>query len=327
MSLDCCLPTAGEDSVHPEQSDRENDESFEWPTSSLPNAENLTRASELCAAVIGIDASCGTATCYQSGWSAHDCIRIDFPLRSFIVKIPRKPSTSAASICRAEATRTAWAAAHAVGPRVYATDDQSGAFAMECLKGNTLSADMASQSLHQILDLLHKIHKAPARPWMRVYSPITVVEEYLDAAKSMDSMPHEDIQLVETVLEDTRREIGQIHSYPDLLVPCHNDFHSHNIILGSDGNDQYMAIDFENTDLGDPMWDLAYLTVNLDLEREPLALADAYHTTTEERRRLNAYCLLAITHCATWSAIHGAPWVKHRRDLMARLRQIRVEFI
>ncbi|KAL9078856.1 MAG: hypothetical protein Q9157_002226 [Trypethelium eluteriae] len=211
---------------------------------------------------------------------------------------------------RAEAIRTAWAAAHAIGPKVYATDCKSGAFAMECLKGNTLSTEMASQSLPQILDLLRKIHMASAQHWMCIYNPITVVEEYLESAKGMTAMPLEDIQLVETVLDDVRREIGQIHSHPDLLVPCHNDFHSHNIIVEHDGNHRHMAIDFENADLGDPMWDLAYFTVNLELEREPLALASAYSTTMEERRRLSAHCLMAIAHCATWSAIQGAPWVK-----------------
>lgn len=82
-------------------------------------------------------------------------------------------------------------------------------------------------------------------------------------------------------------------------------------------------IDFEACDLGDPMWDLAYLIVNLELEHHPYKLADLYGVTPHERVRVGAYIQLALAHCATWAAMRGGgPWVQHYKELMERLHKV-----
>ena len=88
------------------------------------------------------------------------------------------------------------------------------------------------------------------------------------------------------------------------------------------GEKKLLAIDFEDRDLGDPTWDLAYLTLNLELEGRPLALADLYGADGEERRRLQAYVPLALAHCATWAGVQAGLWVQHQGELMERLRDV-----
>ena len=88
----------------------------------------------------------------------------------------------------------------------------------------------------------------------------------------------------------------------------------------SDG--KLLAIDFEDCDLGDPMWDLAYLTVNLEFEGTPLALADLYGADMDEQRRLRAYVPLAMAHCVTWAGVQAGMWVRHQSELMERLRHV-----
>lgn len=310
---------------------------FEWPVSSPPTAQNLVLASRLCATLMGPNAPRGITTSLQNGWSTQDCIRVDFSSassssssRSFIVKVPRERCVRAVSMCKAEATRTTWAGECSIGPKVFAIDDESGAFAMECIMGENLTIETALRSLPQTIELLLKIHKAPALPWMRIHNPIAIVQNQLQCAKNENLMLFEDVRFLESVMTHTKNEIKDFYSSPHRLVPCHNDFHCQNIMLEQNNdqkNNRAVAIDFENLDLGDPMWDFAYLTVNLDLERQPLALADLCGATMEERRRLRAYCPLAMAHCATWAGIHGLLWRKYSRGLIVRMRQAMADWI
>lgn len=139
---------------------------------------------------------------------------------------------------------------------------------------------------------------------MNTYSPIATVEDYLCSARDQATMTDDDAQLIEAVIAYVKASVGNTTW---TLGPCHNDFHYHNIIV--DDTARLWAVDSENVDLGDPMWDLAYLSVNLEME--PLGLAEVYGSTEEDRNRLGAYYPLAIAHCATWSITHGQLWFQH----------------
>lgn len=94
-----------------------------------------------------------------------------------------------------------------------------------------------------------------------------------------------------------------------------------------DSKESLLAIYFEDCDLGVSMWDLAYLTVNLELELAPCSLDEMYGANTEKRRRVRAYVPLAMAHCATWAALHGRPWVKHQKELMERLKRVVIDIV
>ncbi|KAK4117250.1 hypothetical protein N656DRAFT_23956 [Canariomyces notabilis] len=62
-------------------------------------------------------------------------------------------------------------------------------------------------------------------------------------------MTLDEVCLVDAVLSHSK---NVLFATPTIHVPCHNDYHSQNVMLDEKG--QLWAIDFENCDLGDPMW-------------------------------------------------------------------------
>ena len=325
-----------------QQQPEQSNHPFEWPALAPPHPQNLALASKLCETTFPTNykASKFTTTHISTGWSSNDVVKVSFPFttahpschpfsRNFIVKLPRvQPSQSSTisshSNCKSEALRTSWAAKHGFGPNVLAIDEGNGAFAMEYIAGGTLTMVMALKYLPRVVVLLRRIHSAKAEDWMRRYDPLVVVKRYLECLKTEGEkrISNEDRLLIESVLRKYESEVKDGGEYP--LVPCHNDFHSHNIMLrhATTSGEKLLVIDFEDCNLGDPMWDLAYLTVNLEFEGTPLALADLYGADADERQRLRAYVPLAMAHCATWAGVQAGLWDRHQAELMQRLRHV-----
>ena len=302
----------------------QNEHSSAWPETSAPHPDNWALAHKICTTQALVSQDEHVVIIHiTSGWSSNDVFKVSFPHRTYankyIVKLPHEVhSPSAKASCRDEALRTSWAHRHGLGPRMVTVDDDSGDFAMECLEGTTLSTDLALQHLLSLVTLLRNMHRAPSVRWMQQYDPVAVVAGYLDQAKNQNSMSPEDIALVETVLQQTKKAVK---GHPK--TPCHNDFHCQNIMLTQtpSGGLELTPIDFENCGMGDPMWDVAYLTVNLGLQQTPLALATLYCVNESGCSRVRAYVLLAMSHCATWAATQGELWRAHHEEMMEKLKK------
>ena len=302
----------------------QDQQSSAWPECPAPHPDNWALAHKICTsqALVGCDEHV-VIVHLTSGWSSNDVFKVSFPHRTYankyIVKLPREAhSPSAKADCKDEALRTSWAHRHGLGPRMVTVDEESGGFAMECLEGSTLSSELALEHLLQLVSLLRNMHRAPSVRWMHLYDPVAVVAGYLEEVKGQRTMPPEDIQLVQTVLQRTK---AAVKGHPK--TPCHNDFHCQNIMLTQtpSGGSDLTAIDFENCGMGDPMWDVAYLTVNLGLQETPLALANLYGVNEFGCKRVQAYVFLAMCHCATWAATRGEAWRAHHADMMVRLKK------
>ena len=302
------------------------DGAFNWPASEPPHSENLALASKLCTALLPKESNIKIITThYPSGWSSNDVIQVTTSSvaqqRRFIVKLPRRQTSSyVAASCHAEAIRTDWAATRGFGPKVLAIDDESGGFVMDFVEGWTLTTDSLRQRLPQALSLVRRIHNAEVPDWMGMYDPIEVVKQQLEYVMKRKTMQLKDIRLMEVVLHNVAENVK---GHP--WVPCHNDFHSHNVMLRRPSGskpERLLAIDFEDCNLGDPMWDLAYLAVNLEMEQETYSLARLYRATAEDERRFRAYVPLALAHCATWTALHGEAWGQHHEEVMERLKEM-----
>ena len=299
---------------------------FNWPASEPPHSENLALASKLCATLLPRESDIKiTATHIPSGWSSNDVIQVTASSvakqRRFIVKLPRRQTSSCVvASCRAEAMRTDWAATRGFGPRVLAIDGESGGFVMDFVEGWTLTTETLRQRLPQAVDLLRRIHRAEVTSWMRMYDPIEVVKQQIEGVVKGKTMKSEDIRLIELVLHDVAENVK---GHP--WTPCHNDFHSQNVMLRRKSGykpERLLAIDFEDCNLGDPMWDLAYLAVNLEMEQVSYSLSCLYGATAEDERRFLAYIPLAMAHCATWTALHGEVWGQHHEGVIQRLKEM-----
>ena len=297
---------------------------FDWPASDAPHPENLALAAKICSAALPTHLNYKTVvTHFPSGWSSNDVIQVSFSSsrlqECYIVKLPRRHvSPSKSACCKAEAIRTQWAAENGFGPEVLTIDEESGGFAMERIEGNTLDTEAIRQRLPQAVQLLRQIHHSQATAWMRRYNPMKVVNGQLKQVKKLDAMHAKDVLLIRSILRDTAT---RVKGHP--VVPCHNDFHSHNLMLRHACNrfsERLLAIDFEDCNLGDPMWDLAYMAVNLELEQSPDSLGLIYGASKEEMQRVQAYVPLAMAHCATWAGIRGGAWTQHQEELMERLK-------
>jgi thiamine kinase-like enzyme len=295
---------------------KDTESNFHWPSSAAPSATNLAIASRMCQKDLKLTGSIPTITPFKTGWSAHDCMKVSFPShdRCYIVKIPRHHDPTSVVACKNEALRASWASKHGCGPAVLAIDDTSGAFIMEFINGQTLATDM--NHVPSTIALIRRIHTSPRQDWMSVYHAPMVVKDMLHTARKMNTLKCGDEQFLCDLISWVSMRVGD-RPQDHLIVPCHNDFHSLNIMLDLQG--ALWAIDFEDCNLGDPMWDLGYLTANLMLE--PLALAEIYSCDPKEKERLEAYYYLALGHFAVWSATHRPLWVQHFQNCMTTLRQ------
>lgn len=300
------------------------DGAFNWPASESPHSENLALASNLCTALLPRESDIEIITThFPSGWSSNDVIQVTTrslaQQRRFIVKLPRRQTSSCiAASCQAEAIRTHWAATRGFGPKVLAIDDESGGFVMDFVEGRTLTMEVLRQRLPQAVNMLRQIHDAEVMDWMRKYDPIEVVKQQIECAKERNTMQPKDIRFIEDILHYVAENVK---GRP--WMPCHNDFHSHNVMLrraSVNSPERLLAIDFEDCNLGDPMWDLAYLAVNLEMEQESYSLACLYGATAEDEQRIRAYVPLAMAHCATWTALRGEAWGQHHEEVMERLK-------
>lgn len=305
------------------------DGAFEWPASEPPHPRNLDLASKLCTSLLPARPDTKTTTThFPSGWSSNDVIQVSISSPAhqrhrFIVKLPRHQTSSRiAANCKAEALRTRWAAEHGFGPNVLGIDEESGGFVMEFIEGRTLTMEMITKRyLPQTVNMLRRIHGAEAIDWMRKYDPVEIVREQLRCVRERKAMRSHDVRFIEGIIDD----VGErVKNHP--WMPCHNDFHSHNIMLVRQASrhqpERLLAIDFEDCDLADPMWDLAYLTVNLEIEQDSYILETLYGASAEEKGRVRAYVPLAMAHCATWAALHGGLWAQHQKEIMERLRDV-----
>ncbi|KAL9023191.1 MAG: hypothetical protein Q9180_008337 [Flavoplaca navasiana] len=180
---------------------------------------------------------------------------------------------------------------------------------------------MIKSRLPAVMRLLRRIHNTPPAKWMWRYDPVAVVKNQLEAVKSSKAMESNEVTLIEKIISNTAKTVK---GHPWVL--CHNDFHSHNIFLQPAETryraEKLMVIDFEESDLGDPMWDLAYLIVNLEMDQAPHQMETLYGVTSDERLRVRAYIPLALAHCATWAAVRGGAWMQHSMELTERLKGI-----
>lgn len=302
------------------------DGAFKWPSCEPPHPRNLDLASKICTKLLPVGSDTKTITKhFPSGWSSNDVIQVSISSTGheyrFIVKLPRRQTLSCiGASCKAEALRACWAAEQGFGPKVLAIDEESGGFVMEFIQGRTLTLGMIKQRLPQAVNMLRRIHEGETKQWMKRYDPMKIVRDHLVSVREGNTMRPKDARLIEAIIYNTEEQVKG-HSW----TPCHNDFHSHNVMLrhaSRDDPQSLLAIDFEACDLGDPMWDLAYLTVNLELERDPYSLEHLYGASAEDRRRLRAYVPLAMAHCATWAALHGESWAQHQKEVMIRLMDV-----
>ncbi|KAL6720086.1 hypothetical protein ACLMJK_002007 [Lecanora helva] len=287
--------------------------------------------------------------------SAYDILAVHLyvpPLqRSFLYKLPREPcSSAAAASCKEESLRATWAGENGFGPRISTFDNGNGGVSMDVVEELSLTAEMNAEMnskrrtrvLNELLERVHvavveerflstemlrerlshavtllkKIHEAEPQNWMKKCDPVEIVDGFLQQVKERNAMPTKDIRLAEAILCDVKREFPK---YP--LTPCHNDVYC-KMILQHPDSETLLALNWKYCNLGDAMWDLANLAVDLEMEKSPAFLERKYGANVYSSRRVRAYIPLAVALCAIRASLRGEALEKDYGKFMARFKNV-----
>ncbi len=176
------------------------------------------------------------------------------------------------------------------------------------ITGRTLDGEALADHtrLRRVASLLRRLHDARAEvtghlPW---FSPFLVARTYLDLAATHDyAMPFDANALRHTV-DDLEARLAPFH--PAL---CHNDLMPGNLIEASD---RLWLIDWEYAGVGHPLFDVAGLASNADLDPDATAaLLEAYLDGSDldprlARRQLRLLLPMAALRECLWAVLQGA---------------------
>jgi len=155
-----------------------------------------------------------------------------------------------------EATRTA--ASVGVGPEVVAFVEPEGWLVTRFIEGTIPSPEALREParLPQVGRTLRAIHGAPAIPGR--FDALAVVESYRDAAVARGAVLPDGFPEAHA----TAIRIASIRA-AETPRPCHNDLLAANVI---DDGARLRIVDWEYAGMGDPFFDLANFSANLELD-------------------------------------------------------------
>ncbi|MDA0952434.1 MAG: phosphotransferase [Proteobacteria bacterium] len=217
-----------------------------------------------------------------------------------IVRLPGH-ETAALVDREAEAHNAALAATLGVAPALIHRDDADGAMVMVRAPGATL-ADLQSGTRQGAFARLGaglaRLHRGPAflgrmDPWQKIAA-------YLDAAGLDDA----DAAAFGSLWPGIAALRARTGLDPARLAPCHVDPVPANAI---DDGRRVLLVDWEYAAMSDPLWDLAYVCVEGELEpQEESALLAGYGESSLRGAALADWKLVARAVSAAWCMARAA---------------------
>ena len=245
----------------------------------------------------------------------------------FVLRISG-PNAAPLGIDRAaEARATAAAAAIGIGPDVVHFSSADGLLVTRFLDGLAPSADAmrTPAAIARVADVLRRVHELPLTPQTPSYCPFRRAEQWArEAERRGASFPPDFPRIVERM-----RTVERDRSSPSPwgLRFCHNDPVRGNII--NDGT--IRLIDWEYAGAGDPVFDLAVISMNNRYgDGEDRAMLAAYFrgdVGPEHLRALHPFKLAFDFHMGVWYVLQtvvstiDAPFASGARWHFDRLRR------
>ena len=150
-----------------------------------------------------------------------------------------------------------------LAPEVAHMDEADGLMLTRRVEGAPLTPERLrndAELLARVADVLGRLHRSGA-DFRGRFHPVELTRRHLaDARRLGGSLPGRVDDLV-AAAERAWSETGQ----PGSWAPCHNDPWPENLI---DGGDRLWLVDWEYSAMGDPVWDLADLSVEVGLDTE-----------------------------------------------------------
>lgn len=205
----------------------------------------------------------------------------------------RLPGTADHSVCRhRELHFHTLAAACGIAPKIAYADPDRGVLVTEYAQALPEHAI----SIEQRADLFRRIHALP------VHGEALDLHTAFDGYISGGKLPAGLSQVLAAHRSTLRRLIDDVQSAADLVV-CHNDLLTANCLQTKQG---LLAVDWEYARVGNPFFDLAVSTSELDADQAGALLRHymGRFPSGDEIRQLEQCSLLysALSHC--WFASH-----------------------
>ncbi len=229
--------------------------------------------------------------------------RVEVEGRPYFVRLPGR-STDLLAVDRANELHNTRAAAEAgVGPRLIATDEETGAFALEWIDGRTMSIERFREpgTPARIAAALRQLHAGPR--FRDAFDMFRLSEYYLGVVDDRsiripggyrDELPK--VALIEAALA----------ANPLPTVPCHNDLLAENYL---DDGTRLWIVDYEYSGNNDPTFELGNTAQELgfdDARQEQLCAAYFGEATPALLARMRLQMIMSDVGWTLWAAIQAA---------------------
>ena len=213
-------------------------------------------------------------------------------------------STDILAVDRANELHNTRAAAEAgVGPRLVATDAETGAFAREWIDGRTMSVEAFREpgAPRRIAEALRQLHAGPR--FRDGFDMFRLTEYYLTVVDDRsiripsgyrDALPK--VSLIEAALA----------ARPMATVPCHNDLLAENYL---DDGARLWIVDYEYSGNNDPTFELGNTAQELAFDaarQEELCAAYFGEATPALLARMRLQMIMSDVGWTLWAAIQAA---------------------
>jgi thiamine kinase-like enzyme len=139
----------------------------------------------------------------------------------------------------------------------------------------TLKEFTAPDMVARVASRMRDVHDLP--PIDGIFDPFAVIGTWRDTLRDRGLRPPKRLEKLLERVEDADRD--RLRLGPSELVLCHNDPYHLNFL---DDGDSLWLIDWEYAGMGDPMYDLAGIALNLDQEGRRILLENHYGFVTPE---------------------------------------------
>ena len=163
-------------------------------------------------------------------------------------------------------------------------------------KLSTLEIFQSSRKIEQLVKNIKLLHNA--KPFLRIFNMFSQISSYQNILKR-DYLPKKLFKYV----NDIKTLKQKLHISNDILVPCHNDLLSANII---NKDNQIFIIDFDYSGNNDPCFELGNLSVEMEYDDEQInKLVRSYYGEINENiiSRVNLQGVVSDIGWSLWSYV------------------------
>jgi thiamine kinase-like enzyme len=201
----------------------------------------------------------------------------------------------------AECEITAAVARLGVGPEVVATLPDQGALVTRFIEGRRVTAEQMAERdvLRQVVRALRLVHAEADAP--KVLDPFRDISSYSGGALSRGVETHPDFSWGTGLAREVQAPVG----YSSTAL-CHGDLLNANFIQATDG---IHIVDWEYAGQGDPLFDLANLSINHRFSPDDDAiLLELYqgHADEVNLARIRVLRFVSAVREAAWSYLQAA---------------------